>query len=59
VVQAKVMVSHSEGVTPEALRKVVKTVVEKEDRSKNLIFFGLAEDENEDLEEQSENCFRK
>ena len=32
------------------IKNVVRTVVEEEDRSKNLIVFGLAEEQNENLE---------
>ena len=38
-----------EPVTPEVLRTVVKTVVEQEDRSRNVMLFGLPEDEGEQL----------
>ena len=41
--------SFCEPVTPEVLRTVVKTVVEQEDRSRNVMLFGLPEDEGEQL----------
>ena len=49
------VVSNSQTVTapdicPEALKNVVKTVVAEEDRSRNLLVFGLPEEEQEELE---------
>ena len=38
-------------ISPEALKTVVKTVVAEEDRSRNLLVFGLPDDEEEQLEE--------
>ena len=37
-------------ISPEALKTVVKTVVAEEDRSLNLLVFGLPEEEQEELE---------
>ena len=39
-------------VSPEALKTVVKIVVAEEDRSRNLLVFGLPDDEEEQLEER-------
>ena len=39
-------------ISPEALKTVVKTVVAEEDRSRNLLVFGLPDDEEEQLEEK-------
>ena len=39
-------------ISPEALKTVVKTVVAEEDRSRNLLVFGLPDDEEEQLEER-------
>ena len=36
-------------ISPETLKKVVQAVVEEEDRSKNLMLFGLEEEKNETL----------
>ena len=36
-------------ISPETLKKVVQAVVEEEDRSKNLVLFGLKEEMNETL----------
>ena len=36
-------------ISPETLKKVVQAVVEEEDRSKNLMLFGLKEELNETL----------
>ncbi|KAL5254356.1 hypothetical protein ACHWQZ_G013964 [Mnemiopsis leidyi] len=37
-------------ISPEALKTVVKTVVAEEDRSRNLLVFGLPDEEGEELE---------
>ena len=37
-------------ITSETLKSVVKNTMQEEDRSKNLIVFGLVEQENEDLQ---------
>ena len=39
-------------ISPEALKTVVKTVVAEEDRSQNLLVFGLPDDKEEQLEER-------
>ena len=39
-------------ISPEALKTVVKTVVAEEDRSRNLLVFGLPDDKEEQLEER-------
>ena len=36
-------------VSPEQLKNIVKTVAEEEDRSKNIVVFGLKEESDEDL----------
>ena len=41
----------SERITPKKLQIAVKTAVEKEDRSKSLMLFGLDEDEDEEIDE--------
>ena len=47
---SKAVSKSSESVmTHEALKEVVKCAIEDDDRSKNLIFFGIAEDEGEQL----------
>ena len=38
--------------TPEVLKSVVKSVVEEEDRSRNVMVFGIEEVENEELTER-------
>ena len=38
--------------TPDSLKKVVMTAIEEEDRSKNLLVFGLAEEDGEEIEEK-------
>ena len=43
--------------SPEALKKVVQAVVEEEDRSKNVMLFGLEEDKNETISEKVEEVF--
>jgi hypothetical protein len=44
-------------ISPEALKKVVQAVVEEEDRSKNVMLFGLEEDKNETISEKVEEVF--
>ena len=44
-------------VTQEKLTKAVKTVVEEEDRGKNLMVFGLKEDKEEDLTAKVDKIF--
>ena len=58
-VQENVMVCQSEGVNSETLKSVIKTVVEEEDRSKNVMVFGLEEAKNEDLSKQVEGLFEE
>ena len=48
-VQENVVVCQSEGIAPKTLRTVVKSVVREEDRTRNVIMFGLEETENEDI----------
>ena len=43
---------------PATLRKVVKSVVQEEDRSKNVIIFGLQERKGENIEECVEEIFQ-
>ena len=59
-VAENVMVCPTEGLTdPATLKKVVKSVVKEEDRSKNVIIFGLAENEGENLEESVNEVFEQ
>ena len=44
-------------VTQESLKKVVKCAIEEDDRSKNLIIFGLAEDDGEQLDNKVHEVF--
>ena len=44
--------SNRNPLMPDTLTAVVKTVVEQEDRSRNLMIFGLLEEENEKLAEK-------
>ncbi len=37
--------------TPETFKKVVKNVIQEEDRSRNLMLFGLQEESDEDLDQ--------
>lgn len=41
-----------QSVVPETIKSVVKSVVELEDRSRNIMVFGLPEEENEQLNER-------
>ena len=43
---------------PASLRKVVKSVVQEEDRSKNVIIFGLQERKGENIEERVEEILQ-
>ena len=43
---------------PATLRKVVKSVVQEEDRSKNVIIFGLQERKGENIKERVEEVFQ-
>ena len=56
-----VMVCQADGdglSNPATLRKVVKSVVQEEDRSKNVIIFGLQERKGENVEERVEEIFQ-
>ena len=44
-------------ISPEALKRVVQAVVEEEDRSKNIMLFGLKEDKNETLSDKVDEVF--
>lgn len=44
--------SSAPAFTPESLKKVVKTAMEEDDRSKNLMVFGLVEEEGEQIKER-------
>ena len=48
--QALTTKSSGTGVSHGALKNVIKSALEEEDRSKNLVVFGLIEDEKEQLE---------
>jgi hypothetical protein len=55
-----VMVCPSEGLTdPATLKKVVKSVVQEEDRSKNVIIFGLLERKDEKVDERVQEVFQE
>jgi len=60
-VQENVMVCQpqTETVAPEVLKQVVQSVVQQEDRSRNLMIFGLSEKENEDVTEQVKQVFQE
>ena len=59
-VQENVMVCQpdSPSLTPEFLKEVVQAVVQKEDRSRNLMVFGLPEEENDNLTERVQEVFQ-
>ena len=44
-------------LTPDSLQKVVIKAIEEEDRSKNLMVFGLSEEEGEQIEEKISEIF--
>ena len=44
--------SCSEKITPKKLEVVVKSAVNREDRSRNVVVFGLFEDENEIVDDE-------
>ena len=44
-------------ISPEALKRVVQAVVEEEDRSKNIMLFGLKEEKNETLSDKVDEVF--
>jgi hypothetical protein len=46
-------------ISCETIKKVVQTVVQEEDRSKNLMIFGLPEQENEQLESVVNEVFQE
>jgi hypothetical protein len=60
-VQENVMVCQpqTETVAPEVLKQMVQAVVQQEDRSRNLMVFGLSEKENEDITEQVQQVFQE
>ena len=60
-VQENVMVCKPEvqSFTPEVLKSVVKSVVEEEDRSRNVMVFGIEEVENEELTERVQEVFQE
>ena len=59
-VQENVMVCQPESsVTAETLKEVVKSVVQAEDRSKNIMIFGLPEDSSKDLNKTVEELFEE
>jgi hypothetical protein len=45
-------VSGSSSISPEALKKVVQTAIVDDDRSRNLLVFGLKEEDGENVEEK-------
>ena len=59
-VAENVMVCQPDGLSdPETLKKVVKSVVQEEDRSKNVIVFGLSEMKDENVEERVQEVFQE
>ena len=55
-----VMVCKPEGLAdPETLKKVVKSVVQEEDRSRNVVIFGLPEMKEENVEERVQEIFEE
>jgi hypothetical protein len=59
--QENVMVVHSDGpsLTPQVLKDVVQSFVQQEDRSRNLMVFGIPEMENENLSERIQEVFQE
>ena len=54
------MVCPSDGLTdPATLKKVVKSVVQEEDRSRNVVVFGLSEKKDENVEERVQELFQE
>ena len=49
----------SQIVTPEVLKKVVKTIVQEEDRIRNVMVFGIAEEKNENLAQRVQEVFKE
>ena len=59
-VAENVMVCSTEGLTdPKTLKNVVKSVVQEEDRSRNVIIFGLPEEKNENDESRVQEIFEE
>ena len=60
-VQENVMVCQpdSPSLTPEVLKQVVQSVVQEEDRSRNLMVFGILEQEGENLAERVQEVFQE
>ena len=59
-VAENVMVCPTEGFAdPATLKKVVKSVVQEEDRSRNVVIFGLPEKKNENVEERVQEVFQE
>ena len=60
-VQENVMVCQPEGqsVTPEILRKVVQSVVQEEDRSRNVMVYGIIEEKKENLAQRIQDVFQE
>ena len=53
-----VMVCKSDSLSdPATLKKVVKSVVQEEDRSRNVVIFGLTEKKEENVEERVKEVF--
>ncbi len=52
-------VNVDQGLTTEKLKQVVKTTVQEEDRCKNVMVFGLAEEENENLADRVGEVFEE
>jgi hypothetical protein len=44
---------------PATLKKVVKSVVQEEDRSRNVVVFGLSEKKDENVEERVQELFQE
>jgi hypothetical protein len=59
--QENVMVClpESPSLSPEVLKKVIQSVVQQEDRSRNLMVFGIPETENENLSERIQEVFQE
>jgi hypothetical protein len=60
VIQENVMVCQPESpsISPTVLKEVVQSVVQQEDRSRNLMVFGITEDEREDLPTRVQEVFQ-
>ena len=57
ILEFSAVVKNDAGKMKDSLKNVVKDAIEEEDRSKNLIIFGLAEENLEDLNGKIENIF--